>query len=113
LLSPGESSPGRNGGFAVGAPPEGNPEAEGPYIVCLVKPQFESERAQVGKGGIVRDPAVHREVLDKVKCYAADNGLAAVSELESPITGTKGNREFLLLLRPKSIDSGGPLEAGE
>ena len=76
--------------------------ASAPKIVCLVKPQFEAERAQVGKGGIVRDPAVHKEVLEKVRGYASDNGLEAVSELESPITGTKGNREFLMLMRPVS-----------
>jgi len=73
-------------------------------IVCLVKPQFEAERAQVGKGGIVRDPLVHRSVLEKVRGYAADNGLEVISEFECPVTGTKGNHEFLMLLRPAGID---------
>lgn len=69
-------------------------------IVCLVKPQFEAERAQVGKGGIVRDPEVHRLVLEKVRVYAEISGLAVIDELESPIKGTKGNKEFLMLMKP-------------
>jgi len=78
-------------------------------IVCLVKPQFEAERAQVGKGGIVRDPAVWAQVLEKVRGYAAENGLAVTDELESPITGTKGNREYLALMAPAA----GPASGGE
>jgi 23S rRNA (cytidine1920-2'-O)/16S rRNA (cytidine1409-2'-O)-methyltransferase len=66
-----------------------------------VKPQFEAERAQVGKGGIVRDPSVHMSVIEKVRAYAAESGLEVISEMESPITGTKGNREFLMLLKPE------------
>ena len=67
--------------------------------VCLVKPQFEAGREQVGKGGIVRDPAVHSGVLEKVSGYAADNGLRVVSSIESPILGTKGNKEYLMLVK--------------
>ena len=72
-------------------------------IICLVKPQFEAERAQVGKGGIVRDIGVHAEVLDRVRVYASDNGLLAEGEIESPIRGTKGNQEYLMLLRPSTL----------
>ena len=68
-------------------------------IVCLVKPQFEAERAQVGKGGIVRDAAVHEAVILNVKGYASESGLETVSVTDSPITGTKGNKEFLFLLK--------------
>jgi len=75
-------------------------EKASPRIVCLVKPQFEAERAQVGKGGIVRDPAIHAEVLTKVRRYAAENGLEAAEDMESPILGTKGNKEYLMLLMP-------------
>ena len=78
-----------------------------PKIVCLVKPQFEAERAEVGKGGIIRDPKVHESVLKKVKGYAEDNGLLVISELESPIKGTKGNKEYFLLL---SASGGGANE---
>ena len=67
-------------------------------VVCLVKPQFEAERGQVGKGGIVRDPAVHEAVLEKVILYAADLGFKSGGVVESPILGTKGNKEFLVLL---------------
>ncbi|MDR0876015.1 MAG: TlyA family RNA methyltransferase [Clostridiales Family XIII bacterium] len=71
----------------------------GPGIVCLVKPQFEAGRAQVGKGGIVRDPAVHAEVVENVKNYAKNLGLDAVAVMDSPVLGAKGNKEFLLWLR--------------
>jgi len=71
----------------------------GSQIVCLVKPQFEAGRKEVGKGGIVRDPTVHAAVLEKVRGYAAGNGLAVHGEIESPIRGTKGNAEFLALLK--------------
>ncbi len=68
-------------------------------IVCLVKPQFEAGREQVGKKGIVRDPAVHVEVLEKVAGYATENGLYVNGMTYSPITGAKGNIEYLFYLR--------------
>ncbi|GHU62866.1 TlyA family rRNA (cytidine-2'-O)-methyltransferase [Clostridia bacterium] len=71
----------------------------GPGIVALVKPQFEAGRAQVGRGGIVRDPKVHAEVLENVINYAKCNGLTAEAVMDSPVYGTKGNKEFLLWLR--------------
>ncbi|TAK02757.1 MAG: TlyA family RNA methyltransferase [Chloroflexota bacterium] len=67
-------------------------------IVALVKPQFEAGRAQV-KGGVVRDPAVHRSTIDAVVAAARDLGLAQVDVIASPILGPEGNREFLLHLR--------------
>ena len=73
-------------------------DGEGARMVALIKPQFEAERAQVGKGGIVRDAKVHAAVVEKVRGYAAENGLVAVAEIESPIFGTKGNKEFLALM---------------
>jgi 23S rRNA (cytidine1920-2'-O)/16S rRNA (cytidine1409-2'-O)-methyltransferase len=64
-------------------------------IVILVKPQFEVGREQVGKGGIVRDPELHRQSCDKVR--AAVEQLGFTTDLvESPIQGAEGNREFLL-----------------
>lgn len=68
-------------------------------IVCLVKPQFEAGREQVGKKGIVRDPAVHREVIRNVIGYAESNGLYPNGLTYSPITGAKGNIEYLLYLK--------------
>ena len=64
--------------------------------VILVKPQFEAERGQVGKGGIVRDPAVHQEAIDKVAVCVRALGWEVVETIPSPITGAEGNREFLL-----------------
>jgi 23S rRNA (cytidine1920-2'-O)/16S rRNA (cytidine1409-2'-O)-methyltransferase len=70
-------------------------------MICLVKPQFEAGRAQVGKNGIVRDEKVRAEVIENVIAYGENNGLAARGVIESPIKGAKGNKEYLLLLKPK------------
>ena len=70
-------------------------------IVCLVKPQFEAERRQVKKGGIIKDPAVHASVLEKARGYARENGLSVINEMQSPIHGAKGNTEFLMLLEAR------------
>ncbi|HEX4897937.1 MAG TPA: TlyA family RNA methyltransferase [Candidatus Limnocylindrales bacterium] len=67
-------------------------------IVALVKPQFEAGRAQV-RGGVVRDPAVHRATVESVVAAAGAAGLAAQGVIPSPILGPEGNREFLLHLR--------------
>ena len=65
-------------------------------VVCLIKPQFEAGREKVGKKGVVRDPAVHEEVIDKVIAYAKSIGYA-VRHLEfSPIKGPEGNIEYPL-----------------
>ena len=67
-------------------------------ILALVKPQFEVGKGEVGKGGIVRDPAKHRAVVERIKGFAATLGLSPVAEGESPITGAKGNKEFWVYL---------------
>jgi 23S rRNA (cytidine1920-2'-O)/16S rRNA (cytidine1409-2'-O)-methyltransferase len=67
--------------------------------VVLVKPQFEAGPADVGKGGVVRDESVHTRVLEQVKAEARSWGAEVAGETESPLRGTKGNREFLLYLR--------------
>jgi 23S rRNA (cytidine1920-2'-O)/16S rRNA (cytidine1409-2'-O)-methyltransferase len=64
-------------------------------LIVLVKPQFEVGRGQVGKGGIVRDPALHEEACAKVQALVEEMGFAT-DIMESPITGAEGNREFLL-----------------
>ncbi len=66
--------------------------------VALVKPQFEAGRAQVAKGGVVRDPAIHRQVLERVVAEAAEMGWRARGLVRSPIVGPAGNVEFLLYL---------------
>lgn len=67
-------------------------------VVALVKPQFEAGKAQVGKGGVVRDTDVHRQVLKKVATYANQSALAMLGLIPSPITGPAGNHEFLVRL---------------
>lgn len=68
-------------------------------IVALVKPQFEVGKGQVGKGGIVRDPALQAQATEKIQTFAGDIGLIPIGLIESPILGAKGNREFLLYLK--------------
>jgi 23S rRNA (cytidine1920-2'-O)/16S rRNA (cytidine1409-2'-O)-methyltransferase len=71
-------------------------------LVALVKPQFEAGREEVGKGGLVRDPAVHARVMDDVTGAADALGLTRVAATDSPIAGAEGNREFFLHLRRTS-----------
>ena len=77
-------------------------------FLTLVKPQFEADRAQVGEGGIVRDPVVWLECLERVADAFGEVGLAPQAACASPITGHKGNHEFLLLgavgTEPRPID---------
>ena len=69
-------------------------------LVALVKPQFEAGREFVGKGGVVRDPAVHSWVCDRAAAWlGAQPGWAVEGVVESPILGAEGNREFLLCAR--------------
>jgi len=70
------------------------------YIIVLLKPQFEAERKEVGKGGIVKDPQVHARVLGRFIAWAVDHGLRLRGLVASPVPGAEGNREFLLLLTP-------------
>ena len=67
-------------------------------VVCLIKPQFEVGRANIGKGGIVRDPRAHRLAVDRVLDCASALGLCAAGLIPSPILGGDGNREFLVRL---------------
>ena len=67
-------------------------------MVILVKPQFEAGRAQVGKGGIVRDPEVHRAACERVETAVGQLGFATAI-MDSPILGAEGNKEFLLYAR--------------
>jgi 23S rRNA (cytidine1920-2'-O)/16S rRNA (cytidine1409-2'-O)-methyltransferase len=72
----------------------------GGEVIALVKPQFEVEKGQVGKGGVVRDPELRRETLAKVGDFATVLGLEILNSMESPVPGAKkGNIEFLLHLK--------------
>ena len=72
----------------------------GGQVVMLVKPQFEAGKAEADKGqGVIRDPQVHRRVLDELHAFVNDESpLEWVAEIESPLTGPAGNKEFLVLL---------------
>src|SRR5260221_4578110 len=72
----------------------------GVAMVALIKPQFEAGRKQVGKGGIVKDPLVHRQVLVGLLDWAQAHGLGPARLMPSPIKGAEGNVEFLVWLRP-------------
>ncbi len=80
-------------GWLAGQPAAGE-------MVALIKPQFEAGRKQVGKGGIVKDPAVHRQVLADLLGWAHANGLPPAGLIRSPLKGAEGNTEFLVWLRP-------------
>jgi 23S rRNA (cytidine1920-2'-O)/16S rRNA (cytidine1409-2'-O)-methyltransferase len=69
---------------------------DGARLVALIKPQFEAERGEVGKKGVVRDPVVHVRVCGEVRAWLEGEGWAVVDLVESPITGPEGNVEFLI-----------------
>ncbi|EPR17792.1 hemolysin [Sphingobium indicum IP26] len=68
----------------------------GARLVALIKPQFEAGREEVGKGGVVRDPAIHERVCGEVRDWALSRGWQVEGIVASPITGPQGNVEFLL-----------------
>jgi 23S rRNA (cytidine1920-2'-O)/16S rRNA (cytidine1409-2'-O)-methyltransferase len=69
----------------------------GARLAALIKPQFEAGRGEVGKGGVVRDPAVHRRVCDEVAVWLTASGWVVEDVVQSPITGPEGNVEFVIL----------------
>ena len=69
---------------------------DGSKLVALIKPQFEAGREEVGKGGVVRDPAVHQRVCAEAKAWVESQGWTVLGITPSPITGPEGNVEFLL-----------------
>lgn len=75
---------------------------EGASMVCLIKPQFEAGREKVGKKGVVRDPAVHREVIGNIISYAGSLGFAICGLDFSPIRGPEGNIEYLLYIKKEN-----------
>ena len=75
-----------------------NLTGENAVILALIKPQFEAGRDEVGKG-VIRDPRVHRKVIEEIVSFSEGLGLETVGTCESPITGPAGNREFFLYSR--------------
>ncbi len=88
---------------------------EGAHLVALVKPQFEAGRGEVGKGGVVRDPAVHARVCDEVARWVEGEGWRVLGITPSPITGPEGNIEFLLAAQKQRAAElpPPPLQSGE
>ena len=80
-------------------PPVAQHLKDGGNIIALVKPQFEARREEVGRGGVIRDHAVHARVLARVIVWAVESGYRLRNLAPSPIQGDKGNREFFLLLQ--------------
>jgi len=80
-------------------PPTLNLLSTGADVVALIKPQFEVGRGQVGKGGVVRDPDLHQQVIDRIRRLALELDCTVLDLVESPLLGPKGNREFLIHLR--------------
>lgn len=74
----------------------------GSDVIALIKPQFEVGKGLVGKGGVVRDPELHEQVVARIKGLASELGCRVLGLCESPILGPKGNREFLIHLRTES-----------
>ena len=72
----------------------------GAHLVALIKPQFEVGKGRVGKGGVVRDPALHEEVCETISVWLSDEmGWDVIGVVPSPITGPKGNIEFLIVAK--------------
>ncbi len=76
-------------------------------MVCLIKPQFEAGREKVGKKGVVRDPAVHEEVIEKVITFANEIGFGVCHLDFSPVKGPEGNIEYLLHIRKNATNEEG------
>ena len=76
----------------------------GAWLVALIKPQFEAGPGEVGKGGVVRDPAIHERVCAEVAAWvAAQDGWSATGIVPSPITGPEGNVEFLIAAERRAV----------
>lgn len=71
---------------------------EGGRAVCLIKPQFEVGKGRVGKKGVVREPALHEEVIDKITAFAVQTGFSVLGLDFSPVRGPEGNIEYLMFL---------------
>lgn len=91
---------------------------DGAEMVCLIKPQFEAGKEKVGKKGVVRDPKVHLEVVERIISFAAENGFSVLHLEYSPIKGPEGNIEYLIHIRKnergdirEDIDASGVVEA--
>ena len=78
----------------------------GGFILSLIKPQFEVGKSEVGKGGVVRDTALHQKVIDRVSTFSRRLGLKVLGVTESPLLGPKGNKEFFIYLKKENGKNG-------
>ena len=78
---------------------------DGGEMVCLIKPQFEAGKGKVGKKGVVRDPAIHVEVVEKICDFVLENGFDLLGLTYSPVKGPEGNIEYLLHIRKSETPS--------
>jgi 23S rRNA (cytidine1920-2'-O)/16S rRNA (cytidine1409-2'-O)-methyltransferase len=81
---------------------------EGATVLALVKPQFEVGKGEVGRRGVVRDPALHERVIEETASFCRELGLDVPGSCSSPLTGPAGNREFFLHLRKPRREEKGP-----
>jgi 23S rRNA (cytidine1920-2'-O)/16S rRNA (cytidine1409-2'-O)-methyltransferase len=72
---------------------------ENAAVLALIKPQFEVGKGQVGKGGVVRDPILHQQVVDDLSAFFSRIPLSVIGVIDSPILGPRGNKEFLIFLQ--------------
>lgn len=79
---------------------------KGGTIISLIKPQFEVGKGEVGKGGVVKDPALHQKVIERISQFSRGLGLKVLRVIESSLLGPKGNKEFFIYLK-KVDDHGG------
>lgn len=68
-------------------------------LIALIKPQFEAHKHEVGRGGIIKDPQIHQAVVERVKLGLLQAGFEVINVIDSPILGTMGNKEFLVLCK--------------
>ena len=79
----------------------------GAHLIALIKPQFEVGKGRVGKGGVVRDPALHEEVKTRIRTWLGETmGWRVLGVTESPIRGPEGNVEFLIAACNDQADAG-------
>jgi 23S rRNA (cytidine1920-2'-O)/16S rRNA (cytidine1409-2'-O)-methyltransferase len=78
----------------------------GGAILCLIKPQFEVGKGEVGKGGVVRDKALHEKVIGRISNFSRGLGLKVLGVTESPLLGPKGNKEFFIYLKKENGEDG-------
>jgi 23S rRNA (cytidine1920-2'-O)/16S rRNA (cytidine1409-2'-O)-methyltransferase len=78
----------------------------GGAILGLIKPQFEVGRGEVGKGGVVREAALHKKVIERISDFSRGLGLRVLGVTKSPLLGPKGNKEFFIYLKKEDEENG-------